>query len=151
MSFGAFEHTKQTFIDMECAFFGMMACSRIWDVTAFHKEEKGRTTASQTLSREVVAFLQSSDDVLKFEKQALRFQNANGGDIIIYPGFAIIQESDTNFAIVDLRDLSIEAKDCHIMEDQGVPSDSEIVAHKWLKATRMAPQIAVFVLGCVVI
>lgn len=136
MSFGAFEHTRNDFEELERAFLSMSACGRVWDITATRPAEKGRTAASHTMARERVCFTLSENDELRFEKPALRLQNANGGDIIIYPGFALIQENESSFAILDLRDLEISAGERFTMEDQTIPDDGEIVDQRWLKENK---------------
>ena len=68
--------------------------------------------------------------------KALCFANANGGDIYVYPGFAMMQSPAGDFALVDVRDLKITASQSSFVEEEGVPSDSEVIGQTWKKSNK---------------
>lgn len=70
----------------------------------------------------------------------MRFENVNGDDILLYPGIAVIPRPDGAFALIDLRELQINAQHQGFHEEDGVPSDASIAGHTWAKQIKMAHQ-----------
>ncbi|MCV5761331.1 hypothetical protein OFN40_29635, partial [Escherichia coli] len=85
-----------------------------------------RTLATRSVNRHPVTFDFSSTDLIQFTGRAMRFENANGDDILLYPGVAVIPRADGAFALIDLRELQISSEYLRFHEEEGVPSDSRI-------------------------
>jgi hypothetical protein len=67
----------------------------------------------------------------------MRFENANGGDLDIFPGFLLIrQKHGTDYALVDLRDLQVETYSQQFIERDAVPSDSQVIGYAWAKSNK---------------
>ena len=120
------------------AYDGLRACSAIWDVTS----ERGtnrvaeRTSASRVVERRPVALDYSQSDVIRFNGRALRFANANGEDLLFYPGLILMHRRDGQFAMLDLRDIALEATGVNFIEEERVPPDAEIVSRTWAKVNK---------------
>jgi hypothetical protein len=61
------------------------------------------------VDRHPVTFDYSSTDLIQFTGRAMRFENVNGDDILLYPGVAVIPRVDGAFALIDIRELQISA------------------------------------------
>jgi len=138
IEFDAGEHCAYVYGEVVQAFEGLRQCSHIWDVTSESDVDqfRDRTTASRYLYRKPVQFDFVSNDLIQFEGKAMRFQNVNGDDILIYPGIALIPRADGVFALVDLRQLNITGVSTRFIESDSVPRDSEVVGHTWFKANK---------------
>lgn len=63
---------------------------------------------------------------------ALKIQNANGGDLYLYPGFIVMKDKGSNeFGLIDYRDLVIEHHPQKFIETAHVPSDTKVVGNTW--------------------
>lgn len=74
--------------------------------------------------------------MVRFEGRALRFENANGLDMLIYPTFALVPRDDDAFALIDLRDLILTFEPVQFHEHEDVPQDAQVVGQAWLRANR---------------
>ncbi|AOP36391.1 hypothetical protein A0128_20465 [Leptospira tipperaryensis] len=91
-----------------------------------------RSAASSAIIRERVAFGFDRLEFINTDYEALYFKNANGADIYLYPGFAVIKELKRDeFGIIDLRDIVIEHRALHFLEQEYLPKDSPIVDKTW--------------------
>jgi hypothetical protein len=112
----------------------LMNINVIWDITSAKSVDrvKERSAASTTITRNKVKFSKSSLDYINTEYEALRFQNANGGDLFLYPGFIVmVGKNNSDFALIDFRELQIEHHAQRFVETDGVPKDSKVVDHTW--------------------
>ena len=66
----------------------------------------------------------------------LHFENANGGDIYIYPAFLAIVDSNKKFGLVDIRELDFSFHGQRFIESENVPKDAEVVDHTWAKVNK---------------
>lgn len=129
---------KKSYASLVRAFEALRGSSRIWDVTADRDANRvvERTTAHRKLTRDLVTVDFSASDLVRFEGRPMRFQNINGEDILIYPGVAIMPRIDGAFALIDLRELRLEFIPVQFIEEEGVPSDSQVVGQTWAKANK---------------
>jgi hypothetical protein len=119
-------------------------CQRTWDVTSASMVDtvRERTTASYALERKRVLFrtgdfeLVHSEQLDELEKSAFALRCADGTDIHIYPGLVIVARGERDFALLDLSDVSIQFSASNFVEEEYVPSDSEIVGQTWKKANK---------------
>ena len=138
IEFDAGEHCNYVYSQLVEAFDDLRKSSRIWDITSESDVDqfRERSNASRSLYRKLVRFDYVSNDLIEFDGKAMRFQNANGNDILIYPGVALIPSDNGDFALIDLRELNICGGVTRFIESEGVPHDSEIVDHTWFKVNK---------------
>jgi hypothetical protein len=129
---------KKAYASLVRAFDVLRTSSRVWDITSDRSTHRviERTAASRMLTRDLVAVDFSTSDLVRFEGRPMRFQNVNGEDILIYPGVAIMPRADGAFAIIDLREIRLEYNAVRFIEEEGVPSDSQVVDQTWAKANK---------------
>ncbi len=100
VTFEAGDAAQRAYSSMVRAFDGLKQSSKKWDLTADRSTNQfvERTIANRTVDRHPVIFEFSSTDLIQFSGRAMRFENANGDDILIYPGVAVIPRVDGVFA-----------------------------------------------------
>jgi len=115
------------------AFDDLITCHYIWDWLGSNRIDRAvqRTRASVAISRKRVAFAFAELPFVKSTYEALHLENANGGDLYIYPGFIIILNKQKELGLVDLRKLKIDFKTSNFIEEDVTPDDAEIVDTTW--------------------
>lgn len=138
VTFEAGDAAQRAYSSVVRAFDSLKLSSKKWDVTADGATNQfvERTLANRTVDRHPVIFDFSSTDLIQFSGRAMRFENVNGDDILIYPGVAVIPRADGVFALIDIRELKIEIEGARFHETEGVPSDAEVVGHTWVKTNK---------------
>lgn len=116
----------------------LRASDMIWDVTAAFLTNRvaERTTATTRVDRTPVRLSETASDLLNTKWQGLKFDNANGEDIFLYPGFAMMRERGRDFALIDLREVEIEYSERHFQEEERVPRDAVTIGHTWAKTNK---------------
>ncbi len=118
--------------------FDTLAASRmIWDITS--SVEVGvseRSEASAAVNRQPVAFDRMSLELITSSHRAMRLQNANGGDLYIYPGFVLMLTHQKQLGLIDLSDVSIEFRQQQFLEEEDVPSDTTVIDHTWKRINK---------------
>ena len=121
-----------------CTFTQLILSNRIWDVTsAFYQDRVAARSSANTLlkKREVKFAIKSLPDI-KSNFQALYFQNANGADLYIYPGFIVMYSSESNFALIGIDEVDFSHGFVRFTETESVPGDSIIIDQTWLKVNK---------------
>lgn len=138
VQFDADDAAQRTYGSLIRAYEALRSCTVVWDVTSDRDTNRvaERTTASRVVERRRVSLDYSKSDLIRFGGRALRFANANGEDILIYPGVILMQRADGAFALLDLREVGVESETTHFIEDEQVPSDAEVVGKTWAKANK---------------
>jgi len=106
----------------------------IWDVTSASEVNRAatRSAAGTAVTRAKVTFGKGGLDYIATPFEALKFHNANGGDIFLYPGFLVmVGRSSTDFALIDFRDLEIEHNAVKFLETDRIPKDTKIIDRTW--------------------
>jgi hypothetical protein len=62
--------------------------------------------------------------------------NANGGELFLNPAFVLYFVSQQAFALVDIRDVTLNYNPMSFIEEESVPSDAELIGHTWKKANK---------------
>ncbi len=132
------EHVLRLFNELREAFDRLRRSARVWDVTTENATNQfaERTLASKAVTRTLVTFGTARTDIVKADWEALRFGNANGEDLHLYPGFALLKERSGDFALVDIADLWIQASTVRFHEEDGVPHDATVVGTTWKKTNK---------------
>ncbi|MGP1190660.1 hypothetical protein ACJ8KY_23990, partial [Serratia sp. CY54781] len=138
ITFESSDASQRAYDAMVRAFDVLKSSVKKWDITADKAVDQfaERTLATRSVNRHPVAFDFSSTDLIQFTGRAMRFENANGDDILLYPGVAVIPRADGAFALIDLRELQISAEPRGFHEEDGVPSDASIAGHTWAKTNK---------------
>lgn len=124
----------QAFGALAAAFHAVAASHAVWDVTASRGIDQvgERSFASAAIVRTRVVFSRESPAALRTDGQPLKLQNANGGDLFIYPVFAIIAR-DHAFDVVDIADVTMRFVRVRFAETEHVPPDAERAGHTWAR------------------
>src|SRR5262249_34553899 len=136
--FGLDDATRSSFAALTAAFAVVGTCAVIWDVTGSADEDRRltRSAASVSVMRTPVAFSFASDDsVLQTESRVLRLGNADGADVLIYPGLVVLR-TNNDIALIDPRELVIQFEVTRFVETGFVPPDSEVVDRAWAKSNK---------------
>jgi hypothetical protein len=138
IEFETSDAAKKAYGALVRAFETLGSSAKIWDVTSDRDTHRivERTSASRVLTRHPAAVEFSSSDLVRFKGRAMRFQNVNGEDFLLFPGMAIMPRSDGAFALIDLRELGIEFQAVQFIEEEVVPPDSQIVGETWAKVNK---------------
>lgn len=120
------------------AFLLLIKSEKKWDFTSSRKTNRiaERTSASSTITRSEVSLSEKNLPIIEWDQTALCFHNINGGDLYLYPGFIIIYESKTEFAIVNYSELATTFRHSRFIETEKVPADSKIIDHTWYKVNK---------------
>ena len=129
---------KKAYAALVRAFDSLRGSSAIWDITSDRGTHRviERTSASRMLTRHPVVVDFSASDLVRFEGRAMRFQNVNGEDILLFPGMAMMPRADGAFALIDVRELQIEFNAVQFIEEEAVPSDTKVVGQTWAKVNK---------------
>ncbi|NIL26914.1 DUF4236 domain-containing protein [Yersinia massiliensis] len=138
ITFESSDASQRAYAAMVRAFDILKSSVKKWDITADKATDQfaERTLATRSVNRHPVIFDFSSTDLIQFTGRAMRFENINGDDIMLYPGVAVIPRVDGAFALIDLRELQISAEHRGFHEEDGVPSDASIAGHTWAKTNK---------------
>jgi hypothetical protein len=126
---------------LSAAHLRLARSQKVWDVTSSVAIDRValRTTAGTLVSRTLTSLAVANSGIVASRWAGLGFGNANGEDIEIFPGFALVCDrrcGSGDFAIIDLRHLHMEAASARFVETEGVPSDATVVGHDWEKANK---------------
>lgn len=116
----------------------MAQSHRIWDTLSSVATDRlrERTVAANSVRRELVTVSLGSTDVIQTDFKVPHLKNANGGDVLIYPGFVLYLISKNAFALVDARDVNMHFEAVTFLEEEGVPADAQVVGHAWKKSNK---------------
>jgi hypothetical protein len=111
---------------------------RVWDTISSVATDRyrERTTASQSIQRQPVRISLGTCDLIQSSWTVPRFMNANGGELFLYPAFILYFVSQQAFALVDLRDVTLNYNPVSFIEEESVPTDAELIGHTWKKANK---------------
>ena len=137
IDFGLNEAALQSFRELSNAFTELVGAERIWDVTAEVDENRRatRSAADTNLAMTPVRLALVEDDLLHSDTDVLRFPNANGPDLLIYPAF-LMTASGNDFGLVDLREVALAYRQGKFVETREVPSDATVVDYTWAKVNK---------------
>jgi hypothetical protein len=130
--------TLNAFAAVVRCFEALSNCQRIWDVTASVLANRfvERTIANQRVTRKPVTLGISRSEIIDTTHNALCLTNANGNDIYVYPGFVMIPSLSKDFALIDVRELQAKFSQMSFIEEEGVPSESEVIGETWKKTNK---------------
>ncbi|RXT51202.1 hypothetical protein B6S44_21600 [Bosea sp. Tri-44] len=133
------DQTWSAWAEVRKAFDRLSQTAKFWDVTSSVHVDRYRTrsAAHQTITRTPVGLRTVFDGIVATPGGGHRFENANGGDLDIFPGFMLIRDkASSDYALIDFRDLAVETYGCRFIENETVPPDAEVVGHAWHKSNK---------------
>jgi len=138
MQFETSEAARKAWGHLVRCFDTLRASTRIWDITSDRDVHRviERSAASRNIDRKPVKLDFSSSDLIHFDGRAMRFGNANGEEILIYPGMVLMPRADGAFALIDLREVQLAFELQNFIEHEQVPSDSKLVGETWAKVNK---------------
>ncbi|WP_391856326.1 Atg14 domain-containing protein [Vibrio cidicii] len=128
---------EAAFGTLDDRFSEVQKTKKVWDVTTSQSIDRivERTTANNVIERKEVSLTRASNSKIQCDYKALRFENANGGDLHVFPQFLFI-ENDNDFALIDLLDVDIDFCITNFIENESVPSDAKVIDHTWAKSNK---------------
>jgi hypothetical protein len=138
VDFGFDDATHASYAALVDAFDRLCGCQRIWSMTTFQSVDrvKARTVATAAFSRVPVRFDFATPEIVKLSQRAMRFNNSSGAHLYLYPGFLMMRDSGSDFALIEYRELNAELAEMRFVEEETVPSDAEIAGYTWKKANK---------------
>lgn len=132
------EDIFSAFADLSAAYEQLLSCGKVWDVTGWLKVDQltTRSGIAEKMIRKPVALRFADPEIIRSRFKALHFQNANGGDMYLYPAFAVITSSSGFFGVKDIRELNISFQTHDYPEEGTVPEDAQIVGNTWAKVNK---------------
>ena len=110
----------------------------IWDITSATDVDmvRERTSAAYTYERRKSDLSLQELPGIKSSFEGCCFKNQNGADIYIYPGFLVMYNSETNFGIVELKEVEMLFNESNFIESEQQPNDSEVIKYVWEKTNK---------------
>ncbi|KAB0641657.1 DUF4236 domain-containing protein [Burkholderia stagnalis] len=111
---------------------------RIWDNVAFRATNRiaERTVANRAVDLKPVKFGSRQCGIIQTPMSLPYLENANGGDIYVYPGFIVYHASATNYALIEFADVELKVERINFHEEKSVPDDAIQVGTTWAKTNK---------------
>jgi hypothetical protein len=111
---------------------------RVWDTVrrVATDQYRQRTAALEAIVRRPVEVSLGTCDLIQSAWKVPHLPNANGGELFLYPGFILYRVSDEAFALIDVRDVTLEYTAQSFIEEEAIPEDSQVVGQAWKKANK---------------
>lgn len=128
----------EPFYRLRDQFADLAKCLAIWDTVSEGAVDQRiqRTAAKRGVNRVTVTFSLKKSELINWEQPVPHLQNANGGDIYLYPGFILFSVSRFGFSLIDFSEVNLASDVVGFIETDPIPSDAEIHGHTWLKANK---------------
>lgn len=132
---GGMEQSYGALVD---AFRALAACDLCWDTTseAAVNQAVERTKATRSITRTPIVPDCRPAAIIEASRPALCFPNANGGDLFILPGLLLVFNRAADFALVSLAEVRLLYSTIRFQEEEGVPSDSNVLGETWKKVNK---------------
>jgi len=127
---------KAGFEELLKAFGEVVRCAVIWDKTSsVGVSISERSAAGRAVNRVPLRFDLRHIPIIASPTPAMHLMNANGGDIYLYPGFVLVT-GQTDFALIDYRDVEVVPDNVTFIEEEAVPADTRVVGSTWAKVNK---------------
>ncbi|WP_047246503.1 DUF4236 domain-containing protein [Maribacter thermophilus] len=126
----------EKYLKLKLAFDNLLKSSIIWDMTSAVPNEDNRSSANRSIERKPTKISYQKIPFLNSVYEAMCFQNQNGSNIYIYPGFAALFDNKDNFGLIELDELDITYGPMNFLETEKIPNDSKIVGETWAKVNK---------------
>lgn len=126
-----------------CRAFSALAneCT-VWDETAVaHPVSAGSDCESaDRVERKNVVFCLGQLDILRCPWSVPCMQNANGGDMYLFPGFVVFHVANDSFAVVSFADLDLQFRIVDFAECDGAPTNARVIRYDWARSNKDGSQ-----------
>lgn len=119
--------------ELRTSFDELMKSEVCWDVTPVATAFGSKT---QRVNRIPVAIKLHELRIIQTNYPAFHFENKNGADLFIYPGFLVLISREKEFALIDFSCFSVAFIRERRTETRGFSSDAEVVDQEWLYAKK---------------
>lgn len=129
---------KSTFSRFSDAFVQLSRSSRIWD-TVRHRainQFAERSLASRAIERKPVQFRLGRCEVIQSDWQIPHLENANGGDLYLFPLFVVYFAGEHSFALLEYKNVQFVSGASRFHEEEAIPADAQVVGRTWVKTNR---------------
>jgi hypothetical protein len=129
---------KATYARFCDAFAQMSRCNRIWD-TVSHRainQVAERTLASRAIERKAVSFKLGRCEIIESDWVVPHLENANGGELFLYPLFIVYFAGEQSFALLEYKDVEFSCNAQRFQESEAVPGDAMAVGRTWAKTNK---------------
>ena len=129
------DNVAKLFHRMIDEFVTLTQCQRIWDITGEKNTNRAaeRTLAIRSMERKPINFKLDHCNLIESEWKIPHLENANGGDIYLYPTFVLYFVSAVNFALLKYKDIQFQFSKQSFIEEESIPSDAIVTGHTWKK------------------
>lgn len=123
---------------LRTAFQAVAQSTAIWDTLSEQRTNQvaERTSATHSVTRTPVKFNVVNNAVIFRNWTVPRLANANGGDLHVYPGCILYRISDEAFALIDVRDVTLNVRSQRVQEPDVLPHDAKQVGQTWSKVNK---------------
>jgi SH3 domain-containing protein len=140
VDFGLDEKILNQFDEVLRAFEPFKYCPKIFDMMSPGWWDWLRRKTEP--KREAVTFELTDLPVIKSAKRALKFADGKQGDLIVYPGFAMVRHDEHDFALIDIREIDLVLARAHVAERDEAPlveyAELRLTSDSGLNKTYMA-------------
>lgn len=126
----------EKYLKLKLAFDNLLNSSIIWDMTNAVPNDDNRSSANRSIERKPTKISYQKIPFLNSVYEAMCFQNQNGSNIYIYPGFAALFDNKENFGLIEIDELNLTFESMNFLETEKIPKDSKIVGETWAKVNK---------------
>lgn len=122
-----------TFGALVIAFRDLAGSAKCWDITRQVEVNNfaERSSAKLAVNRTQIVLDVRPSKVLEHAGPTLHFQNANGGDLFLYPAMLMVANPGAQFALIDLNEVHASCDRTRFNEEEVVPADAQVVGETW--------------------
>lgn len=134
------EQIESKFNELKRKFSDLQSTNRAYYISSqsyISNRVQQRTSASITVTRNIVDLCKSfENNFIITPYQPIILNTVGDGVLLLYPGFLVIIYNNPEFNqnaihVTKWKDISITNSTVNFHEEEGVPSDSEIVGYTW--------------------
>ena len=115
----------------------LIQCEKIWDVTSSSLTDKKKKSGAQSsIVKKVVKFSYNNLDIIDSNNKPFHLENANGGDLYIYPAFIIINNKNKEIEFLDLKEIEFLFMWTNFIEEEKLCNDTETNGRTWKKVNK---------------
>lgn len=113
----------------------------IWDISTVVENDlvyrrAARSNAANSYERNRVHFNLSSSEIFDTDVLVPLLGNFNGAQMTLHPGFLQIKQGVDSLSLIDFQQIDIDLMRTKFVEEETVPSDSNVVSQVWAKANK---------------
>jgi hypothetical protein len=120
------------------AFAKLSRSEKIWDMVTGRDVDKARerSAAGEAVERKPVTFSLAQSPILSCDLKVPCLGNANGGDLLLYPGFVLYSVTPEQFALIAPWEIQLSLGTVQFSETDPIPADAKVVGNTWAKVNK---------------